>query len=156
MLLAIDAGNSAVKLGLFRASELLKTWRLDRGELRTTDEHGVQRTAVFDLSGIDPKNVDAIIISSVVPELNHILQSLAEQYFKVTPLFVDHTTNTGLTNVSRSARFLPTEISQTKTRTPTPTCGAANPIPGAAYIVWIMSSMSVWISGVIASTVAAG
>jgi len=97
MLLAIDAGNSAVKLGLFRASELLKTWRLDRGELRTTDEYGVQRTAVFDLSGIDPKNVDAIIISSVVPELNHILQSLAEQYFKVTPLFVDHTTNTGLT-----------------------------------------------------------
>src|SRR6185436_1056574 len=34
----------------------------------------------------------------------------------------------------------------------TPTCGAANPIPGAPYMVSIMSSMSRSISGVIAST----
>jgi type III pantothenate kinase len=86
MLLAIDAGNSAVKLGLFRGSELLKTWRVDRDEL----------SSGLDLAGLDPKNVEAVIISSVVPELNHTLRSLAQQYFNLTPLFVDHTTNTGL------------------------------------------------------------
>jgi hypothetical protein len=36
----------------------------------------------------------------------------------------------------------PTVISATNTRTRTPTCVAARPIPGAAYIVSIMSSMS--------------
>ena len=40
----------------------------------------------------------------------------------------------------------------TKTRNGTPTCGAARPMPGAAYIVATMSSISVWISGVMAST----
>ena len=87
MLLAIDAGNSDVKLGLFRGSHLLKTWRLDRDDLRSG----------LDLAGLDPQNVEAVIISSVVPELNYPLRSLAQEYFNVTPLFVDHTTNTGLT-----------------------------------------------------------
>jgi len=96
MLLAIDAGNSAVKLGLFRGSELLKTWRLSHDELRGA-EFGNQLRSVFDLAGHDPKNVEAVIISSVVPELNPTLRSLAEQMFNVTTLFVDHTTNTGLT-----------------------------------------------------------
>jgi len=40
----------------------------------------------------------------------------------------------------------------TKIRSGMPTCGAASPTPGAAYIVSIMSSMSRSISGVIAST----
>ena len=35
----------------------------------------------------------------------------------------------------------PTETSATKIRSGTPTCVAARPMPGAAYIVWIMSSI---------------
>ena len=86
MLLAIDAGNTAVKLGVFQGPELLKTWRLSGAELRTP----------FDDAGLNAEKVDAIIISSVVPHLNGKLQSLAEDHFNVTPTFVDHTTNTGL------------------------------------------------------------
>lgn len=96
MLLAIDGGNTEVKLGVFQGPELLKTWRLNREELRTTDEYGIQVRTLFDLAGLDAGKVDAVIISSVVPDLNYTLQWLAEQ-FKVTPIFVDHTTNTGLT-----------------------------------------------------------
>lgn len=96
MLLAIDGGNTEVKLGVFQGPDLLKTWRLNREELRTTDEYGIQVRTLFDLAGLDAGKVDAVIISSVVPDLNYTLQWLAEQ-FKVTPIFVDHTTNTGLT-----------------------------------------------------------
>jgi type III pantothenate kinase len=87
MLLAIDAGNSAVKLGIFHGPELLKSWRLDHDALRTP----------LDLPGLNPKDVAAIIISSVVPSLNDTLHSLAENQFNVTPVFVDHTMETGLT-----------------------------------------------------------
>jgi type III pantothenate kinase len=87
MLLAIDAGNSAVKLGIFQGPELLKSWRLHHDELRTP----------LDLAGLNPQDIDAIIISSVVPPLNDTLRSLAKDHFNVTPIFVDHTTAKGLT-----------------------------------------------------------
>lgn len=87
MLLAIDAGNTAVKLGVFQGPELLKSWRLDQDQLRTP----------FDLDGLNAEDIKAIIISSVVPHLNDALRSLSENYFNVTPIFVDHTTDIGLT-----------------------------------------------------------
>ena len=42
----------------------------------------------------------------------------------------------------RSLAFRPTDRSTTNTRSGTPTCVAASPTPGAAYIVSIMSSIS--------------
>lgn len=86
MLLAIDAGNSNIKLGVFQGPQLLKSLRLGHDELQTP----------FDF-GLNAKDVNAVIISSVVPKLNSTLQSLAENEFNVTPIFVDHTTDVGLT-----------------------------------------------------------
>ena len=43
-------------------------------------------------------------------------------------------------------------MSTTKTRNDTPTCGAANPIPGAAYMVSIMSSISCYSASSMCST----
>lgn len=97
MLLAIDAGNSDIKLAVFQGPHLRQTWRLNRDKLRTTDEYGVQVRSLFDLAGLDAQKVEAVIISCVVPYLNYTLQWLAERYFKVTPVFVDHTMRTGLT-----------------------------------------------------------
>jgi type III pantothenate kinase len=51
---------------------------------------------LFELAGIDFKAIDAIAIASVVPPLNYTLKTMAETYFHLTPLFVDHTTDTGL------------------------------------------------------------
>jgi type III pantothenate kinase len=96
MLLAIDAGNTAVKLGVFRGQELQASWRLNRDKLRSEDEYGIQLRTLFDLAGVNAKDVEAIIISSVVPDLNYTLQWMSERYFNITPIFVDHTTDTGL------------------------------------------------------------
>ena len=87
MLLAIDAGNTNIKFGVYEGPQLLKSWRLSSDELQTR----------FDLPGLNAKEVDAIIISSVVPNLNNTLQAVAENHFSVTPIFVDHTTDMGLT-----------------------------------------------------------
>src|SRR5215213_48598 len=96
MLLVIDAGNTNVTLAVFRGSELIAQWRLTTERARTGDEYGVQARNLFELAGIDVKEIDAIVIASVVPSLNETLQQVAEVYFELTPVFVDHNTNTGL------------------------------------------------------------
>jgi len=96
MLLVIDAGNTNITLGVFREEELIVQWRLTTDPVRTGDEYGVQARKLFELTGIDFKNIDAIIIASVVPSLNQTLTRVAEVYFELPPLFVDHTTDTGL------------------------------------------------------------
>jgi len=96
MLLVIDAGNTNITLGVFREEELIVQWRLTTDAVRTGDEYGVQARNLFELTGIDFKNIDAIIIASVVPSLNQTLTRVAEVYFELPPLFVDHTTDTGL------------------------------------------------------------
>ena len=88
MLLAIDAGNTNIKLGVFRGAELVAQWRL------TTNRHGdVEVRDLFERSGLDLKEVEGIAIASVVPPLNEALRRMAEVEFELTPLFVDHTRN---------------------------------------------------------------
>jgi len=96
MLLAIDAGNSNVKLGVYQGAELRAKWRLIPNELSPGRDFATEVRHLFDHSGIDIKEVQAIIIVSVVPQLNNLLIQISEQLFNLTPKFVDHTTNTGL------------------------------------------------------------
>lgn len=96
MLLVIDAGNTNTSLGVYQGKELLAHWRLTTNPARTVDEYGVHARNLFELAQIDFKAIDAIAIASVVPPLNYTLRRMAEVYFHLTPLFVDHTTNTGL------------------------------------------------------------
>jgi len=96
MLLAIDAGNSNITLGLFQEETLLVHWRLISNTERTSDEYGSEVRHLFDGFGVDPKRLEAIVIASVVPALNLTLARMAEVYFNLTPFFVDHTRRTGL------------------------------------------------------------
>ena len=96
MLLVIDAGNTNITLGVFRGADLLAQWRLTTDHDRSSDEYGAQVRSLFALAGIDFKDIEAIAIASVVPPLNQALKRMVEDYFELTPLFVDHTTNTGL------------------------------------------------------------
>ena len=96
MLLAIDAGNTNVTLGIFRGSDLLVQWRLTTDHDRSSDEYGAQVRKLFDDSGLDVKEIDGVAIASVVPLVNPSLTHTVEVLFGLTPMFVDHTTDTGL------------------------------------------------------------
>ena len=95
MLLAIDAGNSNITFGLFRDEELISQWRLLTDRERSGGEYEAEVRSLFQRSGIDSKEVHGIAIASVVPQLDHALNQIAAS-FSVEPLFVDHTTDTGL------------------------------------------------------------
>jgi type III pantothenate kinase len=96
MLLVIDAGNTNVTLGVFRGAELLVQWRLVTDHNRSSDEYGAEVLSLFEADGLDVKEIDAVVIASVVPPLNPSLSRMIEVGFGLTPVFVDHTTNTGL------------------------------------------------------------
>lgn len=96
MLLVIDVGNTNTSLGVYGGADLVSHWRLTTNRARTVDEYGVHARNLFELAELDFKAIDAIAIASVVPPLNYTLKSMSETYFHLTPLFVDHTTDTGL------------------------------------------------------------
>jgi type III pantothenate kinase len=86
MLLAIDVGNSEMKLGVFdEGGTLTATWRLATRPWRTADEYGVTMTACFAASKIAAGDVSAIVVSSVVPVIERPLFEGCEKYFGVRP-----------------------------------------------------------------------
>ncbi len=96
MLLVIDVGNTNTSLGVYEGERLITHWRLTTARARTVDEYGVHARNLFALAGLDFKTIDAVAVASVVPPLNFTLRRMAEVYFGHTPLFIDHTTDTGV------------------------------------------------------------
>ncbi|MER3429258.1 MAG: type III pantothenate kinase [Pyrinomonas sp.] len=97
MLLVIDVGNTNTSLGVYDGERLVAHWRLTTARARTVDEYGVHARNLFELAGLDFQAITAVTIASVVPPLNYVLKRMSEVYFHHTPLFVDHTTDTGMT-----------------------------------------------------------
>src|SRR5271154_2151666 len=96
MLLALDAGNSNITIGVFDGTALIRRWRLRTIHEQTADEWGVLMRNLFALSALDLAKVDGIIIASVVPMLDAPLTAMAERYFQTKPLFVTPETDVGL------------------------------------------------------------
>ncbi len=96
MLLVIVVGNTNTSLGVYDSARLVTHWRLTTARERTVDEYGMHARNLFALAGLDFKAITAVAIASVVPPLNFTLKRMAENYFELTPLFIDHTTDTGL------------------------------------------------------------
>ncbi|MDQ3254891.1 MAG: type III pantothenate kinase [Acidobacteriota bacterium] len=96
MLLVIDVGNTNTSLGVYDGARLVTHWRLTTARERTVDEYGMHARNLFALAGLDFKSITAVALASVVPPLNFTLKRMAENYFELTPVFIDHTTDTGL------------------------------------------------------------
>lgn len=96
MLLAIDVGNTNTVLGVFDGTRLRHHWRIETSHTRTYDEYGILAFQLFAATGLDPKAVDAVAISSVVPPLAFTLEQVALRYFRVKPLFVGPGVKTGM------------------------------------------------------------
>ena len=96
MLLVIDVGNTNIVLGIFKDQELVDHWRVSTDRLRTTDEYGVLIRHLFYLNGVNSEEIDAIIISSVVPPVMPTLERMCQRYFGLTPLVIGPGVKTGM------------------------------------------------------------
>ncbi len=91
MLLAIDIGNTHLVLGIFKGDQLVHSWRVVTRRNQTFGEYAVLFRNLFELEGIASKDIEGMVISSVVPPLNETFESLARQYFSLEPLFIEAT-----------------------------------------------------------------
>jgi type III pantothenate kinase len=96
MLLALDVGNTNTVVGVFREKELVANWRLTTARDQTVDEYGILTRDLFTLAGLEPREIEGVIISSVVPPLNGTLAGMAETYFKHKALFLEPGVKTGM------------------------------------------------------------
>src|SRR5687768_4953042 len=98
MLLALDAGNTNITVGVFDGRALTGRWRLRTVHEQTADEWGVLLRNLFALSSLDLSRIDGIVIASVVPPLNASLAEMSQRYFQTRAVFVTPETDTGLVN----------------------------------------------------------
>ena len=96
MLLAIDVGNTNIKLGVYDKNELKHSWRLSVKVVRTADEIGILFAGLFGSKSVDLKNFDGVIMSSVQPSLNYTIEHACEYYLGKRPIMVGVGIKTGL------------------------------------------------------------
>lgn len=96
MLLVIDAGNSNIVLGIYDKEVLQKNWRISTDRSKSADEYGILFNNLLVSAGISTADITDIIISSVVPTLNGVLDRLSRTYFGIRPLLVGPGMRTGM------------------------------------------------------------
>jgi type III pantothenate kinase len=91
MLLAIDLGNTNTVFGVYDVNDkLVMHWRLSTQKDRTVDEYGILLRNLFALEKIDANKIRRVVVASVVPPLDPVLNEMVSSYFSVKPVFVTH------------------------------------------------------------------
>ena len=96
MLLVIDVGNTNITLGIFRGDELQGSFRMTTKLSRTSDEFGIFICNLFKTRGIEPSDIEDVIIASVVPKIMYSLTSGIIKYLGKNPIIVGAGTKTGI------------------------------------------------------------
>lgn len=89
MLLTIDIGNTNIVVALFKNGVIFSTWRLFTDTRRTGDEYGSMLTSLLQDDGIDLKEIDFCVVSSVVPVLIGAFVGLIERKTGKKPVVIN-------------------------------------------------------------------
>ena len=106
MLVTIDVGNSNITIGLFQGDSIKGTFRMTTKIPRTSDEYGIFFTDLLTARSIQTKEVQAVIIASVVPDVMHSLTSGIWKYLHVKPIIVGPGIRTGIKLATENPREL--------------------------------------------------
>ncbi len=96
MLLAIDVGNTQTHVGMFREDELVEHWRFATARFATADELAAGLASLLRLRDLGLGDVDAAMVSSVVPTLAHEFERLIERYLGGRGALVGPSLRTGM------------------------------------------------------------
>ena len=96
MILTLDIGNTNIKVALFEGMELVQYWRASTNRNMSSDEYGMLLMNLFSHQGIKPEQVEGIMISSVVPQINFTIEHMCKTYFGMEPRFIGPGIKTGI------------------------------------------------------------
>jgi type III pantothenate kinase len=96
MLLAIEQGNTNTLFALHDGARWVAQWRSATDSGRTADEYAVWLHQLLSMQGLAMSDIDACIVSSVVPQSVFNLRNLARRYLRVEPLVVGENVDLGI------------------------------------------------------------
>lgn len=90
VLLVVDVGNTNTVVGVFTmdSPRVVTTARMSTRRDRMPDEWYAILAPVLAQSGIDPRSISAMVISSVVPNVTRWLSAMGSERLGVTPMLV--------------------------------------------------------------------
>lgn len=87
-ILLFDAGNTNTKVCLADDQGLGESYTLPTRPANTADDWGIKIESILQREEVDPKEVEACVISSVVPPLDPLIARMAERFLSCDPVFV--------------------------------------------------------------------
>ena len=102
MILVVDVGNTNITLGIFKEKNLMGSFRMTTKRPRTSDEYGTILNGMVESAGVTMDDIEAVVVSSVVPKVMHALVNSFRKYVKVEPFIINHETETGLKFVTEN------------------------------------------------------
>ena len=88
MIFAIDIGNTTTTFGLLDGTEPLRSSRISTTADRSLDELATAFLSLLDSEGVEPAQVSAVSICSVVPDADSVVAGVARSVFGVEPFFL--------------------------------------------------------------------
>lgn len=88
MLLAIDVGNTNTLFGLHDGDAWRAQWRSATDSTKTADDYAVWMSELCRLEGLAFGEIEACVISTVVPQAKFNFRNFARRYLNVEPLFI--------------------------------------------------------------------
>ncbi len=88
MLLAIDSGNTNTLFAIHDGKSWVVEWRIETNDARTGDEYAVWFYQLMSMKGLKFSDLDACVISTVVPQSLFHMRNLARRHLKIDPLVV--------------------------------------------------------------------
>jgi type III pantothenate kinase len=95
-LFTVDIGNTNLTLGVFEDDHLRTSGRLSTDPSRTVDEIALLISGLLHARGIEPQEIDAVAMSSVVPPLTRAVVDAILDLTGIEPLIVGPGVKTGI------------------------------------------------------------
>ena len=90
MLLAMDVGNSNIKVGLFEEEKLISSFRITTNADRSSDEYGLLIIHFLSYLNRTADEIEGVIIATVQPQLRYTLDRMTHTFFRCHPMFVSY------------------------------------------------------------------
>lgn len=96
MIFVIDIGNTNIKYGVFESENLIASFRVASKKSSTADEYGTVVRDLLASGGINREQIEGVIVSSVIPQLNYTIEHMCEYYLGKKPVMIGPGVKTGL------------------------------------------------------------
>lgn len=96
MIFCIDIGNTNIKYGVFDGDKLVASFRVVSQRSSTADEYGIVVRDLLRNAGIRRGDIEGVIMSSVIPQLNYTIAHMCEYYLGFEPTMVGPGIKTGI------------------------------------------------------------